>query len=100
MSDMTMPRKSIFLTVGLPHGHKVLRADDECFVVEVVFHHSGEGRCHDGFAQSNNVADQNTAAAIQVAGSDFDSALLELEELVLKTCRQSELAQAGSRLDT
>ena len=69
------------VAVGIvfPHGDEVLGADDQGFVTEIVFKHSGQRGGHDGFSQAHHVADHHATTAVQMAGGNLDGAFLELE---------------------
>ena len=90
--------QTVFSSVALPHGLQILGADDEGLIAQIVLKHARQRGRHDGFTQAHHVADHHAAAAVQVAGSDFDGAFLELEQLLLKPGWQAELAQTRSRL--
>ena len=67
----------------LPHADKVLGAEDEGFQgVRRVLEHAGESGRHEGFAEADHVADDDTAAFLQVAGGDLHGGGLEVEERI------------------
>ena len=83
--------------VVLPHGFEVFGANDQCFIAHVVLKHPRQRGRHDGFSQPDHVANHHAAAPVQVAGSNFDGAFLELKQLLLKARRQAKLAQSRPR---
>ena len=77
--DSTFARNAVLLAVVLPHGHKVLRANDERFQVVVVLKDTGDGGRHEGLAQTDHVADEHAVAFVQMMGRDLDRGDLEIE---------------------
>ena len=87
----------VLLAVVLPHGHEVLRADDQNAHAVVVFENAREGRGHQRLAQPDDVADQHAVALVDVVCGDAHGRFLELEEAVLELARDAEFRQARPR---
>jgi hypothetical protein len=71
--------QTVFFAVVFPHRHQILRADDECFIVEIVFYHPRQCGSHHGFTQAHHVADDDAATPMQVACSNLHCRLLKLK---------------------
>jgi len=90
--------KAILLAVILPHPHQVLRTYYECFDTMIILEDAGERSRHQRLAETNNIADYNTPALVQMVGSDLHRRLLEFKKSVAEIAGDTEFRQTGPRL--
>ncbi len=86
----------ILLAVVLPHRHQVLRAEDEGFDAVVILEDPGQGRCHQGLPEADDIADYDAATFVEMMCGDLDSRLLELEQSVAEVGGNAELVETGA----
>jgi len=83
--------------IVFPHRNEVLGADDERFSVVIVLEHLGQSGGHHRLAQADHIADQHTAALVQVVRGNLDGSNLEVEQRFAKNRRDTEFRKACTR---
>ena len=78
------PAQPVPLAVILPHRCQVLGADNQRLQIVVVLEDAGDCGGHQGLSEPHHIADEDSAAFVQVACGDLDRRLLEAEELVFE----------------
>ena len=56
------------------------------------------GGGHQGFAESDNIADEDAAALVEVVGCDLDGGGLEVKQGIAEVGGDAEFGEAGARL--
>ena len=86
----------------VPHIPKIGRTDNERTAGKGHLINLGYGTGSNGLTQSHHIANHSTTSlvAVQMAGSNLDGCLLEVEEVVLELWRQRELLDAATRIGT
>lgn len=77
--------------IVLPHRHEVLRTENESFSVVVVLKYLSQRGGHHGFAKTHHIADQHTAALVEVVRGNLDSGDLKVEQGVTENRQNAEL---------
>lgn len=90
--------KPVGLAILLPHFDEVLRTQDQGFHREVVLEHPRQGGRHHGFAESDDIADNDAAALVKMPCRDLYCRRLIVEQFPLKYLRQLELCKPCPRL--
>ena len=85
----------VLLPVVLPHGDEILRADDQCLQPVVVFKHSCKSGRHECLAQSDDIADDDAPAPVQVVRGDFYGRCLEVQQFVAEIPGDTKFRQTG-----
>ena len=75
LSPQTVPYAVVF-----PHWNEVFGADDQGLQAKVVLKDAGESGGHQGFSESDDIADEDTAALVEVMGGDLDGGGLEVKQ--------------------
>ena len=83
--------QAVLVAVVFPHGDEVLGADDERFEALVVLKDAGDGGGHQGFAETDDVADEDAAAFVEVVGGDLDGGGLEVKQGIAEVGGDAEI---------
>ena len=60
--------QAVLVAVVFPHRDEVFGADNERFEALVILKDAGDGGGHQGFAETDNVADEDAAAFVEMVG--------------------------------
>ena len=90
--------QTVLYAVVFPHWDKVFGTDDQCLQALVVLKDAGEGGGHECFAETDDIADEDAAALVEVMGGDLDGGRLEFEEGIAEIGGDAKFGEAGARL--
>ena len=83
-----------------PHVLQIGRADNQRIAAKGIFIHLSNGTGGDSFSQSHHIANHGTTTllVVQMAGSNFDGCLLEIEKAALELWRNGKFLDASTSL--
>ena len=90
--------QAVLVAVVFPHGDEVFGADNERFEALVILKDAGDGGGHQGFAETDDIADEDAAAFVEMVGGDLDGGGLKVKQGIAEVGGDAEFGEAGARL--
>lgn len=91
-------RKAVTVSVVVPKRNEILRTNNKASQKMGLLENASQGRRHDGLAKTNYVADDHSAALIQIVSRDPDGYRLKWKKLRAEVLGNRELGKAGACL--